>query len=267
MIGFFKENDRKSIVDLWRRTFNDSEDYINNFINVFGENIIVCRLNDRAVGMVSLLDIFIGEQKGGYIYALAVDEKYQNQGIATRILAFAEEIMLKKGCKFSIVVPEPYNCLELFYKKLGFCFELSLYTTIIQSKNISGEIDIASVCKDEYFHVRKAQPRIIAHSKRFFEYVYDDLILDGFQFLEVQNDAFEGYCVCTIKDDCVIIKEAFPVEYGDDIAHCVCKKFNAKRALLISNNGEQKNPYALMKCFSDTENDVYANLLLDSFGG
>ena len=123
MIGFFRESDRKSVVDLWLKTFNDGETYINNYIDVFNSNLIVCRINDAVVGMVSLLDVNVGEHKGGYVYALAVDEEHRKQGIATHLLTFAQETMLNKGYDFSLVVPEPYENLENFYKKRGFTCE------------------------------------------------------------------------------------------------------------------------------------------------
>ena len=184
MIGFFKENDRESIIDLWRRTFNDCEDYINNYINAFSENIIVCRLDGVVIGMVSLLDICVGEHKGGYIYALAVDEGYRKQGIATCILEFAQEKMLNEGCEFSVVVPEPYNYLERFYKNLGFNYELPLYKSVVLPNHSTEQVNITPVNKDEYYRIRKTQLGVVVHSKKIFEYVYEDLISDGFQKLK-----------------------------------------------------------------------------------
>lgn len=268
MIGFFEESDRKSIVNLWRCTFNDGETYINNFINKFNSNIIVCRVNDAVVGMLSLLDVFVGQHKGGYIYALAVDEEYQKQGVATRLLSYAQEIMVSRGYEFSVVVPEPYNLLEAFYKKRGFVCELPLHKSVIKSRTGVGEADVLPVDKDQYYRVRSVESNLIIHSKNFFEYVYEDLSSDGFRFLKVNSDTLEGYCVCVIKDDCAIIKETIPIQCGVDIVHGVCKALNLKKSILISNNGEQKSPFALMKCFDENFcSNIYANLLLDSFGG
>ncbi len=268
MVDFFKESDRVNVIDLWQRTFGDDRTYISNYIDTFAENIIVYRIDDVAVGMVSLLDVCTSECKGGYIYALAVDKKHRKQGIATRLLSYAQEIMSDRGYDFLLVVPEPYDSLEKFYKKLGFAFELPLCKLEIQAQDVAEEVAVACVGKDEYYRFRRTQPNTIFHSKRFFEYVYEDLNLDGFQFLRVQSDMFVGYCICVIRDDCAIIKEVLPIKCDNDIAHCVCKALNVEKAIFISNNGGQKCPFALLKYFGSEFNDnLYANLLLDSFGG
>ena len=267
LVGFFEQSDRKSVVDLWRRTFDDNEDYINNFINLFGEKIIVYRVDGITIGMLSLLDVSLNGYKGGYIYALAVDKQYQKRGVATSLLTFAQETMLNSGYKFSILVPEPYDSLEAFYKKFGFDCEVSLYTTVIEENSFAGTANVVPLNEDEYYYFRKIQPNVLVHSKKMFEYIYEDLNSDGFRFLKVQSDTFFGYCICIIKDDYVIIKEAIPFEQSDNIANQVCEALNIKKAILISSKGKQKHPFALMKCFDNIKSNVYANLLLDSFGG
>ncbi len=268
MVDFFKESDRKSIVAVWQRAFGDNENYVNHFIDASCADILVYRVDNVVVGMVSLLDIYVNGQKGGYIYALAVDKEYRNQGIATRLLSFAQEVMLKKQYSFSVVVPEPYCSLEAFYKKLGFDCELPLYKSAIQCNRVAGKATVVSVDKDEYYRVRTSQANTVIHSKKFFDYVYDDLISDGYQFLKIQNDCCEGYCVCVIRNDCAIIKEMLSMRYKDDFVGCICNFLNAEKATVISNEGKNKHPFALLKNFErKNDTDLYANLLLDSFGG
>ena len=141
-------------------------------------------------------------------------------------------------------------------------------TTVIQTRDFEEETVFTPVDKDDYYQFRATQPNTVSHSDKFFDYVYGDLISSQFQFLKVQSGTFEGYCVCTFKDDCAIIKEVLPIDCGDSIANCFCKEFNVKNVLLISRIGNKKHPFALFRNFGCGLGDnIYANLLLDSFGG
>ena len=227
MIRLFEEKDRKDIVDIWQNAFGDSEKFINDFIDNSGAKIFVANADETTVGMVSLFDVCVGENKGWYIYALAVEEKYRGNSIATNLLSFVENKMLDNGYKFSLVVPEPYDTLKDFYQKLGFTNEISLYTTEVLKSTPTTALKIEPANLEEYRLARLSSRGTVCHSKKFFEYVCKDLLAEGYQIFKVAGDFFECFCVCINKGECVIIRETFPTMYSNEISNVVFDFYNA----------------------------------------
>ena len=57
----------------------------------------------------------------GWIYSMAVSPHYQNQGIGTSLLSFAEKKLSERGCvKINLQIMEGNEIVEGFYLKNGY---------------------------------------------------------------------------------------------------------------------------------------------------
>ncbi len=266
LVSLFEERDRRSVVDIWSQAFSDTEEYINHFLDFSGAKTYVYRENDTVVGMFSVFNVEAHGKKGAYIYALAVEENYRRKSVATRMLEFADEIFFDKGYAFSIVVPEPYSKLEVFYKKQGYENEIALSAEEIDKKDFKGPFKIQIADASEYLSARNMNTNALKHDERFFKFIYEDMKNDGAEVLKINVGELSAFCVCYCRDGYVIIKEAFGTIDISLMSQIVATKYGVEKTIYISQDGLQRFPYVLLKKYDpDFDCNIYANLLLDSF--
>ena len=266
LISLFEEHDRRSVIDIWSQAFSDTEEFINNFLDFSGAKVYVYRENGAVLGMFSVFDVEAHGEKGAYIYALAVEEKHRRKSIASKMLEFADEILSSKGYAFSIVVPEPYTCLEAFYKKRGYETEIELSVEEIDAKGLQGTFKIQVADASEYFSARNMSINVLKHDERFFKFLYDDMKNDGAEVLKITFDKQCAFCVCYCREGYVIIKEVLGTVDISLLAQIIAAKYSVEKIFCVSHNGAQRYPYALLKKYDlGFDCNIYANLLLDSF--
>lgn len=113
--------DYKDIVRIWKDAFGDEEEFISEYLTNFGteSNYILFKNPAReSCGMIHYPS-FIDKNglKVGYLYALAVDEKFRNKGIA-RLLV--NELFIKSDCDVVITIPEPDTLRSWYQNQFGF---------------------------------------------------------------------------------------------------------------------------------------------------
>lgn len=266
MIGLLEEQDRKTVVDIWTQAFGDTQDYIYRFFNLSGATTYVYRENGLVLGFVNLLDVTVNEKKGGYVFALAVDEKYRGRGIGSKLLEYVDITLTNNGYSFAIVIPEPYNKLKQLYCSCGFDDEIYLFTTQFKKAEQTKDFRITKASAEETFNAWQTRKNTVCHSKEFFRYVYADLIDEGSRFVKVDCNGQSAFCVCYPKEKCVIIKEVSNCESLDDISQAVMHMLDVDKAIYVSSRGDRKYPYALLKKYEPLlDSELYANFLLDGF--
>lgn len=118
-----KEDYNKASV-LWQKTFGDTSDTVNYFLEHFASgNLLVC---DNDAEIVSMMLLFESEivikshnYKAFYIYAAATDEKYRKKGIMSNLLEYAGEIAKSRNAYFLFLKPAS-EYLYSFYRNNGF---------------------------------------------------------------------------------------------------------------------------------------------------
>ena len=267
MVSLLEEQNRKRLVSMWQEAFSDSEEYVNSFFDSRLAKTYVYSENDVPMGMVSVFDISLADKKGAYIYALVVDKLYRGKGVASALLEAVQEFLLTSGYKFCLVVPSPYEPLESFYKKFGFDRKIKLGVTKYNVTESDLEFDFQKATSREYEVARQKINNVVLHGRDFYNYIYDDLILEGVEILKIRVDSNDVFCVCYNKGEYVIIKELVGKIHPETVAQIVMRIFDVSKAVCISAQGEAYYPYALLNDFgSDFNFDfVYANLLLDDF--
>lgn len=95
-----------------------SKENINSMVELNPELIQVAVKDDKVIG--AILIVLFGK-KVAFFYSLAVKKEFRNQGIATKLINHAEEIMRIKGVKeFGLYVKSKNKELINFYKKRNF---------------------------------------------------------------------------------------------------------------------------------------------------
>lgn len=124
MIDFAKREDSNVLKCMWHEIFGDEEDTLDFFFeNVFApENTLVWRVADRPEAMLYMIP---NKEGGVYLYALATNEKYRNQGIMSELIKRALDILKEKGAEYAFLMPASKS-LFAYYEKFGFTEKIAV---------------------------------------------------------------------------------------------------------------------------------------------
>ena len=122
IIRSFKISDEPDVIDLWHRCNlvvpqNDPKKDIEMKLQVQPELFFVGVISSRIVSTV--MSGYDGHR--GWIYYLAVDPDFQQNGIGRRMVEKAEIKLRKLGCsKINLQIRNSNNSVIAFYKHIGF---------------------------------------------------------------------------------------------------------------------------------------------------
>ena len=131
MIRFASGGDHPRLKKLWGDIFGDSPETVEAyFLNRHLDgNMLVEILGNDIAGMLSMLPLRLlspGRSFAArYIYAVATDPKYRNQGVSTRLLDYAHTFMQARGEAAAILVPASPSLFD-FYGRRGYKTAFSL---------------------------------------------------------------------------------------------------------------------------------------------
>ncbi len=110
---------RQQCEKLYLESFEDDIEFTNVlFENCFETNCYYLTEDERVVSMLFALDVFIGSNKGKYIYAVATNPEYRGKGYMRKLFCDVEDIL---GGEYSFLCLRPMNeGLFDFYARLGF---------------------------------------------------------------------------------------------------------------------------------------------------
>lgn len=151
LIRSAKESDMKSIQNLWIDCFNDSQEYVNFYIEKrFDPDFCaILEMNREVVGMIHLLPCFLyPHQKALYWYAAGIHSYYRNQGLFRK---FAQAVKAETNRLGYNNVCVPAVGLEKFYQSIGFCSEYKADDEIFE-RSVKFETDCQ--INFEYAHPR-----------------------------------------------------------------------------------------------------------------
>lgn len=115
--------DKKQIVSLWHRVFEDSEEDILFFLNhCKNYKCLGYFVDGSLVSMLFLVDCMYSSKSGKYMYAVCTDEEYRNQGLCGALIEESKKYMQS----FLWLIPAEDDLFD-FYGKFG--FETKLFST------------------------------------------------------------------------------------------------------------------------------------------
>ena len=249
MIRFFEENDKKTIVSIWREAFGDSERRILDFVNNFGKYMLVLETEKRVVSMLTLLPVKIKGKTGRYVYAVATDKSYRNMGFAGDMIEYVKRYVKEIGEEFLVLVPQSASLFD-FYKKFGFSeLKCAKRFDFKQDTELKKYFSITKLTAKEYFE----------HRKCYFEnsnYVEWDIgMLEYFEklyegaYYEIKNGSNTAYAFCYTEGSILVIPEILSKEdtktvldgigafFGKERVLGVCECRNSERAAMVYPEG------------------------------
>lgn len=131
MIRFASGGDHSRLKRLWGEVFGDSPEMVEAFFarRHRDENMLVETQGDDIAGMLSMFPLRLTSRgrsfPARYIYAVATDPRYRNQGISTRLLDHAHAHMQSLSEAAAILVPASPSLFD-FYGKRGYRTAFSL---------------------------------------------------------------------------------------------------------------------------------------------
>ena len=141
MIRFASGSDHTRLKALWGGIFGDSPEMVEVYFDLRhrDENMLVETRDDDIAGMLSMLPLRIlspgSSFAARYIYAVATDPKYRNQGVSTRLLDHAHALMQSRGEAAAILVPASPSLFD-FYLKRGYQTVFSLDITRLEGASL-----------------------------------------------------------------------------------------------------------------------------------
>ena len=126
-VSLLEDLEKKNIIPLYREVFEDSEAYVNYFINnVLPESsVFTCKMNGFLVGMLCLIPKKVCvcgiEICCQYIYGVATGLEWRNKGVMSRIMREAVNHLYLHGTSdyFTYLIPSPASNAAI-YEKYGF---------------------------------------------------------------------------------------------------------------------------------------------------
>lgn len=139
---------------LWKQAFGDPDTFIDLFFRhgYSPERCAYLSSEGRVMAALYWFDCSLAGQKWAYLYAIATDEAYRNQGLCRRLIAQTHEHLRRSGYAGAILVPGSKELFS-FYKKLGYrtCCHV---TEIVHPAAVP--VPLRSVGQAEYAALRKA---------------------------------------------------------------------------------------------------------------
>lgn len=134
---------------LWKQAFGDTDDFLEDFFCVaFSENR--CATLERDGNLAAMLywfDCAWENRKVAYIYAVATDEAYRNQGLCRTLMEDTHTRLQSLGYAGAVLVPGSRGLFKL-YEKLGYVPFCSMLTITLDAGEEA--VDLATLSHDEY---------------------------------------------------------------------------------------------------------------------
>lgn len=222
-----KMKHKQQVKDLWNYCFYDTDPYLSWYYdNVFKpENTVAAIENDRVLSAMQLLDFDIAIRGKVYpccyIAGVSTLPEFRGKGLASKVMAFAEETAKSRGKQFVMLTPSIDNFYEKFgftscYERLEFSYCPSDYKPAKSSCTAvkAGKAD-AQVMEKIYSEFTKSYDGYVKRTEKDFVDIIDQYSLEsgGVYIFYDSNDNPVGYIVYDLSDRTI---------FADEIAY-TCK--------------------------------------------
>lgn len=183
---------RQQCKNLYQIAFEDDIEFTNLlFDSCFEQNCYYLTEGETVVSMLFALDVFIGSNKGKYVYAVATNPEYRGKGYMRKLFCDVENSLRSE---YSFLCLRPMNeGLFDFYAKLGFEEKFYKKQIAVKGKKIACEPILVNSISD----IRKLRRRLC--SEILVEY--------GDDFYKLLTSYCDIFTDSTEKPAYVIIRE------------------------------------------------------------
>ncbi len=134
---------------LWKQAFGDSDEFLQDFFCVAFSPQRCCTIEQDGdpASMLYWFDCTWEGRKIAYIYAVATDEYYQNQGFCRLLMEKTHRRLREQGYSGAVLVPGSRALFSL-YEKMGYAPFCAMQTMTISAG--SEPVDLARLSHEEY---------------------------------------------------------------------------------------------------------------------
>ena len=140
---------------LWKAAFGDSDDFLDMFYTTaYAPHRCRCMVDgDRVAAALYWFDCTCEGQKLAYLYAVATDPGYRNQGLCRRLMADTHAHLARLGYAGALLLPQDPG-LGQMYCKMGYepCTSLREF----ESQAAGAPVPLTELTPEEYAKRRKA---------------------------------------------------------------------------------------------------------------
>ena len=107
--------------NLWKTAFGDGDDFLDMFYtSAYAPHRCRCLLDEeRIVAVLYWFDCTCNGRKLAYLYAVATDPAYRNQGLCRRLMADTHAHLKEQGYAGALLLPQDSG-LQQMYGKMGY---------------------------------------------------------------------------------------------------------------------------------------------------
>ena len=139
---------------LWQQAFGDTEAFLDSFFSVaFSPERSRCvSLDGKAAAALYWFDCTCRGQKMAYLYAVATDAAFQNQGLCRALMTDTHSHLRSLGYRGAILVPGSRQLFSL-YEKLGYrtCSHIWIFSCTAGAEPVA----VRSIGQEEYAALRR----------------------------------------------------------------------------------------------------------------
>ena len=258
-----KKSDKEEVKSLWKKCFNDSDEFIDLYFRrrYYDDINMALFYDDKLISALQMIPYemtFYGEKiRASYISGAATDPDYRNRGAMAQLLKDSHQRMYKKGVSLSFLIPAGDGLFD-YYSKFG--YETIFFSKFIKGGNLALDKDFSlqvELCEevDEYIYNylydrMLALPSAVLHNYEDLSIVMDDIKLAGGKIVKAsRNDSICGVSFAVPVEKDVIIK-AIIADSGaikDAMFSKLLNYFNADSTVYRTFQGDDLLPYGMAR--------------------
>lgn len=213
-ISFAEQKDREGLINLWHEVFEDSVEYIENFLKFnFEDNfVVVAKYKEKLVSAYYLIKSRFENSDAFYLYAAATLPEYRKFGIMGKLINFGIDFAKNSNVRYIILSPANES-LYNYYKKFGFKTVFYINRYKLDPKNF--EIRSTSQSdpdSEKILMLREKYLNDISHLT--FDKNLIDYLISETKFSDNQIKSYDNsFVYFDENDDYIHIKEYFPFNF------------------------------------------------------
>lgn len=214
MEGYFAfacREDIPALQEMWRQCFETEDEYSNFYFEsrFIPEDTLIWRIDGKAVSMMTLMDVSIGQEQGSYIYAVATLPQFQRRGIYRELDRRADDEIRRRGGSFSCLVPASPDLFPM-YRKLGYDTAFFVNEGIVKGR-ARAFYEFSPCSFDEFWRLREEYLATlinpVCHPKRELQYIYEELRRFSGDILLYEEENRICYAAFTCAEDGIYLRE------------------------------------------------------------
>ncbi len=275
--------DTDKLKQVYKICFNDEDEYMDFFYDkTFNLTETFAALDEEKV--ISMATTFFVElnaydkkYKGIYLYAVSTLPSHRGKGLMRKVEEYIKNYYKNQDYDFICLVPTNESLIGM-YGKLGYDVVLKLGFKTIKKSDICDDSvysEISVMTKDEFITERKRYlstlNSYIEFDETLYDYIYDELIFDEFDIIQIKNEFATGYIICKKYDkklyikEMTVSKESFNLAINEIFTRYDVDTVDIRVGKDYSQDLDIK-PYAMFKALNKELlllTDAYINLMLD----